>query len=80
MAKKKFSFEMALSELEQTVEQLEAGELSLDASLLAFEKGILLTRECQQTLQQAEQKISILVQKNGYDELTPFAEEENNDS
>jgi exodeoxyribonuclease VII small subunit len=79
MAKKKFSFEMALSELEQTIEQLEAGELSLDASLLAFEKGILLTRECQQALRQAEQKISILVQKNGHDELTPF-EEENNDS
>lgn len=79
MAKKKFSFEMALSELEKTIEQLESGELSLDASLLAFEKGILLTRECQHVLQQAEQKISILVQKNGHDELTPF-EEENNDS
>ncbi len=80
MAKKKFNFETALAELEDIVEQLETGELSLDESLAAFEKGIALTRECQQTLQQAEQKVAILMQKNGRDEFVPFAEEENNDN
>jgi exodeoxyribonuclease VII small subunit len=77
MARKKFNFENALAELEQTVEQLEEGELDLEASLQAFEKGIKLTRDCQNALQQAEQKVNMLVQKNGEDTLIPF--EEHND-
>ena len=77
MARRKFNFENALAELEQTVEKLEDGELDLEASLQAFEKGITLTRECQEALQKAEQKVAMLVQKNGEDSLIPF--EDNND-
>ena len=44
---------------------MENGELSLEASLKTFEEGIRLTRECQQALKEAEQKVSLLVEKNG---------------
>ncbi|MBV1872210.1 MAG: exodeoxyribonuclease VII small subunit [Gammaproteobacteria bacterium] len=72
MAKRKFNFENALAELEQTVERLEDGELDLEASLKAFEKGVTLTRDCQEALQKAEQKVAMLIQKNGADTLIPF--------
>lgn len=62
--KKNLNFENALEELESLVEDMESGELSLEASLTAFEKGIKLTRECQEALNQAEQKIQILMKKN----------------
>ena len=44
---------------------MEAGELSLEESLHAFEKGIKLTRECQTALKQAEQKVQVLINENG---------------
>ena len=53
-------FEAALAELEQIVERLEQGELSLEQSLRQFERGVELTRSCQKALREAEQKISIL--------------------
>ncbi|MFA6303259.1 MAG: exodeoxyribonuclease VII small subunit [Legionella sp.] len=53
-------FEQTISELEEIVKQLEKGELSLDDSLKQFEKGIGLARQCQDVLNQAEQKIEIL--------------------
>ncbi len=62
--KKNLNFENALEELESLVENMESGELSLEASLAAFEKGIKLTRECQEALNQAEQKVQILMKKN----------------
>lgn len=68
MTKKKtagFDFENALQELETLVSSMEEGELSLEESLLAFEKGIKLTRECQNALKQAEQKVQILINENG---------------
>jgi exodeoxyribonuclease VII small subunit len=56
-------FEAALSELEQIVLRLEQGELSLEESLRQFERGVELTRGCQKSLRQAEQKIRILAKK-----------------
>ena len=56
-------FERSLAELENIVAQLEQGELSLDESLQQFERGVGLTRICQNALQQAEQKIEILMRK-----------------
>jgi exodeoxyribonuclease VII small subunit len=53
-------FEAALAELEAIVQRLEQGELSLEDSLRQFERGVALTRSCQQALQQAEQKIRVL--------------------
>jgi exodeoxyribonuclease VII small subunit len=65
MAKKTLNFEKALSDLETLVEDMESGDLSLEASLKHFEKGIGLTTECQQALQKAELKVQELVEKNG---------------
>ena len=61
----KFDFEMALQELEALVYSMEDGELSLEESLQAFEKGIKLTRECQTALKNAEQKVQVLLNENG---------------
>lgn len=51
---------------------MEAGDLSLEASLAAFEAGVKLTRECQQALTEAEQKVSLLMEKNGEIVSEPF--------
>lgn len=56
-------FERSLAELEAIVARLEQGELSLEESLQQFERGIGLTRVCQSALQQAEQKVEILMRK-----------------
>ena len=61
----KFDFEMALEELEALVSSMEDGELSLEESLQAFEKGIKLTRECQTALKNAELKVQVLLNENG---------------
>ncbi|MEM9623648.1 MAG: exodeoxyribonuclease VII small subunit [Pseudomonadota bacterium] len=53
-------FEQALAELENLVNQMEGGELSLDQSLQAFERGVLLTRHCQAALEAAELKVQTL--------------------
>lgn len=62
---KKINFEQSIDELEQIVNQLEKGELSLDESLKQFEKGIGLARRCQDVLTKAEQKIETLSQTQG---------------
>ncbi|GLQ33436.1 exodeoxyribonuclease VII small subunit [Litoribrevibacter albus] len=58
---KNLDFEASLTELEQLVQSLENDNLSLDKSLATFEQGIKLSRTCQQALDQAEQKVSILL-------------------
>lgn len=69
----KIDFEKSLSKLESIVEKLESGDQSLEESLKLFEEGIHLTRGCQQALQQAEEKITILTQQN--QDWLPEAEE-----
>jgi exodeoxyribonuclease VII small subunit len=54
-------FERALEELEGVVEQLESGDLSLEDSLAAFEKGVGLVKYCNQKLTDVEKKIELLV-------------------
>ena len=68
-------FEEALKELEALVQSMEQGELSLEDSLKAFERGIALTRSCQKSLDEAEQKVEILTQKQGGFEPQPFTDE-----
>lgn len=63
--KKPADFEQSLIELEQLVDNMESGELSLEQALKAFERGIKLTRECQQALQEAEQKVEQLSRTTG---------------
>lgn len=63
MAKNKtevLDFEAAMAELEGLVERMETGDLPLEETLKQFERGVTLTRQCQQALKQAEQKVQIL--------------------
>lgn len=75
--KKPPDFEDSLSELEALVEALEEGNLSLDESLKSFERGIKITRECQQALKMAEQRVAVLTRNLDGDLLeTPLADDE----
>ena len=58
------AFEESLEQLEQIVERLESGDLPLEESLKLFEQGIQLTRSCQTSLKQAEEKINVLTKQN----------------
>lgn len=73
-AKKKIDFEKSLSALETLVTAMEKGTMSLDDSLKAFEDGIKLSRECQMALQEAEQKVEILLSKG---DTAPFEPADN---
>lgn len=74
---KEFDFETSLKELENLVETMEEGDISLEDSLKNFEKGIALTRACHQALSDAEQKVKILMKdQNNKDELVDFEPED----
>ncbi len=68
-------FESALAELEKIVERMEQGEQSLEASLKDFERGMELSRTCQESLKAAEQRIEALVEKHGEFTSEPFEPE-----
>ncbi len=71
-----FNFEDSLAELETLVQQMEQGDLTLEDSLAAFERGISLTRGCQSALAQAEQKVNVLMQDSqGKVAEQPFSKE-----
>ncbi|MFS1537535.1 MAG: exodeoxyribonuclease VII small subunit [Candidatus Phlomobacter fragariae] len=83
MAKKKISdiqdplsFETSLTTLEQIVTRLESGELPLEKALNEFEHGIQLTRKGQKALQQAEQRVQILLQDNDNAPLNNYTPED----
>jgi exodeoxyribonuclease VII small subunit len=67
------TFERSLGELETIVASLEAGELGLDESLAAFERGIRLFRECQTALDNAEQRVRLLADPSDPDNAKAFA-------
>ena len=73
------NFEKDLQELECLVEKMEGGDLSLEDSLVHFERGIALTRSCQKALTEAEQKIQILLADDGLQKLQPYSSDENSD-
>jgi exodeoxyribonuclease VII small subunit len=58
-------FETAMRDLEELVDRLEQGDLPLEESIAAFERGVMLTRSCQTALKEAEQKVEILLKKAG---------------
>ena len=66
------SFEDALTELESLVATLEQGELTLEQSLAAFERGVKLSRTCQKALDSAEQRVRILTGESPDAEAEPF--------
>lgn len=59
------SFEEQIEQLEGIVAELEKGELSLEDSVTKFEEGIKISKECNKTLEEAEKKITILVNQDG---------------
>ncbi|RPI71519.1 MAG: exodeoxyribonuclease VII small subunit [Desulfobacteraceae bacterium] len=79
MTEKKF--EQAMQKLETIVENLEKGELSLEDSLKEFEEGMNLAQFCSKKLEEAEQKVAILVKEgqNRYAER-PFEEPDQEES
>ena len=66
------NFEKTFTELEDLVKKMEEGDLSLEESLKYFERGMLLTKNCQQALNKAEQKVRILLEKNNKNNLESF--------
>jgi exodeoxyribonuclease VII small subunit len=68
--------EASLSEITTLIEQMEQGELSLEQSLTSFERGITLIKHAQKLLQDAEQKVQILMQNNGNETLEDYENKE----
>ena len=69
---KPLDFEAAMRDLEELVERLDHGDLPLEESLAAFERGVMLTRSCQMALKDAEQKVEILLKKAGEPQTEEF--------
>jgi exodeoxyribonuclease VII small subunit len=71
---KNMKFEEALKKLEETVEQLESGDLPLEKALEVFETGIKMSRICTKKLEEAEQKVEVLlsVSDDGQPQTTLF--------
>ena len=70
------SFEEQMEELEKIVSELEKGDLNLDASVTKFEEGIKISKECNKTLEEAEKKTTMLVNKDGEIKEEEFKTEE----
>jgi len=70
------SFEEGLDRLEQIVKDLEQGELELEKSLELFEQGVELSESCRKQLEEAEQKVEILLKRGRTLEAQPFTLED----
>ncbi len=80
-AAKKPDFEYSLKRLEEIVGKLESANLSLDDAMKLFEEGVVLSRDCQKYLEQAEGKVEILLKKAGGEMAAePFDPEAEEDS
>ncbi len=66
------SFEAALERLEAIVDQLEQGDLELEAALAAFEEGVRLSKQCASQLDAAERRIEVLSEEGGEWVARPF--------
>lgn len=65
-------FEEALGRLEELVQTLERGDLSLDDSLKAFEEGVKLSKNCLKLLDDVEKRVEILLGDHGRKPIQPF--------
>jgi exodeoxyribonuclease VII small subunit len=72
-------FEQSLSELESLVQKLEQGDVPLEDALKTFERGVALTRQCQTALRGAQQKVEMLLARNGEEQVQPFEDEDDED-
>jgi exodeoxyribonuclease VII small subunit len=69
-------FEQSLAELEALVAKLEQGDVPLEDALKTFERGVALTRQCQTALRTAQQKVEILLARDGGETVESFADED----
>ena len=76
MSEKNTNFEESMKNLEQIVTELENGNLNLDESVEKFENGIKIAKECNKILEDADKKITILLEKDGKVTEENFAVEE----
>ena len=67
-------FEQSLAELEALVAKLEQGDVPLEDALKTFERGVALTRQCQTALRTAQQKVEVLLARNGEETIASFAD------
>jgi exodeoxyribonuclease VII small subunit len=72
-------FERSLSELETLVQKLEQGDVPLEEALKTFERGVTLTRQCQTALRSAQQKVEVLLTRNGEERVEPFSDPDEHD-
>ncbi|HEX5162901.1 MAG TPA: exodeoxyribonuclease VII small subunit [Steroidobacteraceae bacterium] len=72
-------FEQSLTELEALVAKLEQGDVPLEEALKTFERGVALTRQCQAALRTAQQKVEVLLARNGEETIESFSDEEDDD-
>jgi exodeoxyribonuclease VII small subunit len=70
----KFNFNKGLLELEEIINKMESGELSLEDSLKYFEEGVKIHRQCHTALTDAEQRISVLSENDNYSEEKSFGD------
>lgn len=70
------NLEESLTEITKLIDTMEHGELSLEQSLTQFERGITLVKHCQKILEEAEQKVKILIQNNNKEDLSVYGEED----
>src|SRR5688572_32218659 len=69
-------FEQSLAELEALVTRLEQGDVPLEEALKTFERGVALTRQCQTALRTAQQKVEVLLARNGEETIESFSDDE----
>jgi len=72
----KLDLETSLAQLEATIRKLEDEKTSLQESLNAFEQGVKLTKQAQQTLLNAEQKVKLLLEVDGEPDCREFSEKD----
>ena len=70
----KFNFNKGLLKLEEIINKMESGELSLEDSLKYFEEGVKIHRQCHAALSDAEQRISILSESDNFKEEKSFGD------
>ena len=73
-------FEQSLTELETLVQKLEAGDVPLEEALQTFERGVALTRQCQTALRTAQQKVEVLLTKNGTESVESFDDDDEDEA
>jgi len=79
MAKKSPNEASPVAQFEQSLEELEAGDLSLEQSLTAYERGVGLYRQCQQALEQAQLRVRLVSDPAQPEKSEPFESTSNDD-